>query len=60
MQCLNLNIPFSDLMFLLQHLLNQNSPSESGMNKKVFKLIQFLELVLQHAIQFRVICVSTI
>lgn len=54
------NIPFSDLMLLLQRLLNQNSPSESRMNVKVFKLIQFLELVLQHAIQFRVICASTI
>jgi|GEM_PF-5531570 len=60
MQCLHLNIPFSDLMLLLQRLLNQNSPSESRMNVKVFKLIQFLELILQHVIHFRVICASTI
>ena len=60
MQCLNLNIPFSDLMLLLQRLLNQNSPSESRMNAKVFKMTQFPGLVLQHAIQFRVICVSAI
>ena len=60
MQCLNLNIQFSDLMLLPQHLLDQNSPGESRMNAKVFKLIQFLGLVLQRAIQFRVICASTI
>ena len=60
MQCLHLNIPFSDLMLLLQHPLNQNSPSESRMNAKVFKMIQFPGLVPQRAIQFRVICASTI
>lgn len=58
MQCLHLNIPFSDPMLLLQRLLNQNSPSESSV--KVFKLTQFPGLVLQRAIQFRVICASTI
>ena len=60
MQCLHLNIPFSDLMLLPQHLLNQNSPSERRMDAKVFKLTQFPGLVLQRAIQFRVICASTI